>query len=155
MAGGQPLSEKDQFDVARELIRHEDGLINNRVTWLLVLQGLLFNAFVGGVGLFFGKVPPRLAPAGLVVAGLTVIGVLGIVTNVITLNVIGIAFQQMARVQEWWTRTGLSEKFPPLSGRLGTGWFYFLFSAGRMPFALIAAWLLLVSFVFVGAFRCA
>jgi len=149
------LSEKDQFDVARELIRHEDGLINNRVTWLLVLQGLLFNAFVGGVGLFFGKLPSQQVPAGLVLAGLSVIGALGIVTNIITLNVIGIAFQQMGKVHEWWTKTGLSSKFPPLSGRLGTGWFYFLFSAGRMPLVLIAAWVLLISFVLVGAFRSA
>ena len=154
MAGEQPLSDKDKFDVARELIRHEDGLINNRVTWLLVLQGLLFNAFVTGVGLLFGKEPPR-APARLVVAGLIVIAMLGIVTNIITLNVIKIAFQQMASVHGWWQKTGLGGQFPPLSGKLGTGWFYYLFSAGRMPFVLIGAWFLLISLVLVGAFRCA
>jgi hypothetical protein len=139
----------------RYLIRHEDGLINNRVTWLLVLQGLLFNAFVSGVGLFFGKATDRLAPARRVIAGLIVIGLLGIMTNITTLNVIRIAFDQVARVHEWWAKTGLSDQFPPLSGRLGSGWFYFLFSAGRMPFMLIGAWVLLISLVLVAAFRCA
>ena len=47
-----PLTERELYESARDQIRHEDGLINQRVTWLLLLQGLLFTAFAGGVGLF-------------------------------------------------------------------------------------------------------
>lgn len=149
------MNDKDQFDVARELIRHEDGLINNRVTWLLVLQGFLFNAFVGGVGLLFGKESSRPIPGALVVTGLIVIALLGIATNIIILNVTNIAFQQMERVRDWWNKTGLSERFPPLSGQLGRGMFYRLFSTGRMPFFLIGAWVVLVVMVVVRALTCA
>ena len=46
------MSDKEKFELGRELIRHEDGLINHRVTWLLVLQGFLFTAFVNGIGLY-------------------------------------------------------------------------------------------------------
>src|SRR5438874_116905 len=52
------MSYKERWDLAREMIRHEDGLVNNRVTRLLVLQAFLFGAFVNGLGLY-GKLPMR------------------------------------------------------------------------------------------------
>ena len=33
--------------VIRELIRHEDDVTNHRIMWLLIVQGLLINAYVG------------------------------------------------------------------------------------------------------------
>jgi amino acid transporter len=36
-----PLSEKDYF----ELTHHEDGLINHRLTWLLLAEPILFLAY--------------------------------------------------------------------------------------------------------------
>ena len=55
------LSEaSEKFAIAREIIRHENDLVNNRVTWLLVLQGLLFTAFVNGLGLYTSSVDGRL-----------------------------------------------------------------------------------------------
>jgi len=33
--------------VIRELIRHENDVTNHRIMWLLVVQGLLVNAYVG------------------------------------------------------------------------------------------------------------
>src|SRR5215211_2747551 len=57
----------------------EDGLVNNRVTWLLVLQGFLLAAFVNGVGLYKMMTMPW---AGiLVTAGLFLIGALGIIAS--------------------------------------------------------------------------
>ena len=35
------------FESVRSYIRHEDNLINNRLTWLLIAQGLIFNAYSG------------------------------------------------------------------------------------------------------------
>ena len=33
--------------VIRELIRHENDVTNHRIMWLLIVQGLLLNAYVG------------------------------------------------------------------------------------------------------------
>ncbi len=51
--------------VIRELIRHENDVTNHRTMWLLVVQGLLVNAYVGV------RQEP-LAAAGLEVAGILV-----------------------------------------------------------------------------------
>ena len=37
----------ERYKIIREYIAHEDSLINNRLTWLLVAQGLIFSAFSG------------------------------------------------------------------------------------------------------------
>jgi predicted nuclease of predicted toxin-antitoxin system len=34
-----------RYEILRDYIKHEDSLINNRLTWLLVAQGLIFSAF--------------------------------------------------------------------------------------------------------------
>lgn len=41
---------KDQFDQWRDHVKHEDELINHRLTWLLVVQGFLFGAYAGLYG---------------------------------------------------------------------------------------------------------
>jgi len=64
------LSEaSEKFAIAREIIRHENDLVNNRVTWLLVLQGLLFTAFVNGLGLY-DKFRGRPTPMRCITLGL-------------------------------------------------------------------------------------
>lgn len=54
-SGSPPVVEefgpKVRFELAREIVRHEDGLINSRVTWLQAFQGLIFTAFFAGLGL--------------------------------------------------------------------------------------------------------
>jgi hypothetical protein len=51
--------------VIRELIRHENDVTNHRIMWLLVMQGLLVNAYVGV------REDPE-AANGLAVAGILV-----------------------------------------------------------------------------------
>lgn len=51
--------------VIRELIRHENDVTNHRTMWLLIVQGLLVNAYVGV------RQDPR-AAAGIAVAGILV-----------------------------------------------------------------------------------
>lgn len=51
--------------VIRELIRHENDVTNHRIMWLLIVQGLLVNAYVGV------RQDPQ-AAAGLEVAGILV-----------------------------------------------------------------------------------
>jgi hypothetical protein len=136
------LTEKEQFEAAREIIRHEDGLINNRVTWLLVFQGFLFTAFVNGVGLF-EKFRGRHIAITCITAGLVMICGLGAASNLTAYNVIQLAFDQQEQVKRWWEDTGL-KGFPPLKGELGKGRFQWVFSTGRMPCILIVVWLALI-----------
>jgi len=56
----------DQYaTVIRELIRHENDVTNHRTMWLLIIQGLLVNAYVGV------RQDPH-AAAGIAVAGILV-----------------------------------------------------------------------------------
>ena len=41
------ISEKDKYEIYRDYIKHEDSLINNQLTWLLVVQRLIFSAYSG------------------------------------------------------------------------------------------------------------
>jgi hypothetical protein len=81
---------------------------------------------------------------------LLLIAAVGIATSLTAWNVVNIAFKQMGKVQCWWDKTGLRGNFPPLSGSLPTGWFYAVFSTGRMPFLLVAVWSLLAVLVVIG-----
>ena len=40
-----------QFDFMRDVVKHEDTLVNYRTTWTLVFQGFLFAALPSAVGL--------------------------------------------------------------------------------------------------------
>lgn len=142
------MTDKEKFDTARELIRHEDGLLNNRGTWFLVLQGFLFTAFVSGVPLL-GKFNGKHVFA--ISAGLVLIGVVGIYSGITVLNECWIAFRQIKKVQEWWerTRTESKDNFPPLSGGYDH-WCAFIFSSGAMSIVLALVWMLLIALLIGG-----
>ena len=42
-------SEKQAYKKYSSRMQFEHGLINNRITWLLVTQGFLFNAYAGAL----------------------------------------------------------------------------------------------------------
>lgn len=147
------MNEKDKFDIARELIRHEDGLVNNRVTWLLVFQGLLFNAFVSGVGLF-EKFSQNARALWSIMIGLIIICFFGIAVSLTAYNVLSIALLQMEEVGKWWEKTDLANRFPLLSGKLGSGRFNRWFSTGRMPCLLIVVWVLLFILLVISSILC-
>lgn len=44
MQANDTLKTRDYAEAVREMIAHEDDLLNNRMNWLLVIQGLLFAA---------------------------------------------------------------------------------------------------------------
>ena len=46
--GGSPTPSTDhqkRFDTLRDYLKHEDALVNHRITWNLTTQGFLFTAF--------------------------------------------------------------------------------------------------------------
>jgi hypothetical protein len=143
------VEAKDRFEIAREIIRHEDGLVNNRVTWLLVLQGFLFTAFVNGAALF-EKFKDRPTSIRCLTAGLVLIAAVGIGSNLTARNVVKIAFTQMHVTKKWWKESGSPKDFPPVAGELGSGWYYRLFSTGRLPYLLVSVWVALAILLLVG-----
>jgi len=68
-------------------INHEDGLIGQRVTWLVISQSFLFGTFVALVGLK-GVVGPE---AGAVRLFLTLIPLIGMLLPVLVLVAVGAA----------------------------------------------------------------
>jgi hypothetical protein len=55
------VQEQHYATVIREMIRHENDVTNHRIMWLLIVQGLLFNAYfsAGHEGaLIVGVLPP-------------------------------------------------------------------------------------------------
>ncbi|MBW4422299.1 MAG: hypothetical protein KME13_24310 [Myxacorys californica WJT36-NPBG1] len=140
------MSKKEQFDMAREIIKHEDNLVNNRVTWLLVLQGFLFTAFVNGIGMLekvSDYTPQR------IVAGLVLVGLLGIVTSLIARNTILVAYDHTNKVESWWNEKAEDSirDYPPVRGIYPTGRWYRLLSTSKMPYLFVAVWTLLIALV--------
>lgn len=135
-----PMTEKEKFDIARELIRHEDGLINNRVSWLMVFQGFLFASFVTGLGLF-EKFKGNEAALNALAIALFILGVLGLISAVIAYFSTRMAFDQAERVKVWWLSCGVADQFPPVSGPLGVTVFGRTLSAAVMLVVLVATWL--------------
>jgi hypothetical protein len=149
---------KEKFDLAREMIRHEDGLVNSRVTWLQVFQGLLFTAFIAGVGLFkeadLLKTLPQLKIA-LSVA-LVTLAILGIASSFAAYKATRSAIEQIEIVEKWWLNSGHQEQFPRVAGNHGIP----VGTAGRkllgadMLLVFIGVWLIFLAlFAYVAAAR--
>lgn len=45
-------ASRENFELVRQLVEHEDELIQVRTNWTLAFHALLFNAFVAGVALY-------------------------------------------------------------------------------------------------------
>jgi hypothetical protein len=113
------LTPKESFDVAREHIRHEDGLVNTRITWLQVFQGFLFTAFFAGLNLFR---PPAVLDDGArfaLSAGVLVLPLLGILASLTAYLATRSALSQIHRVEDWWSKNEYKGLFPPIAGEHG------------------------------------
>ncbi len=80
-------------DIAREMVRHENELMNHRLTWLLTLEGLLFAA----LGFAWGKDDSPSAK-GLVY----VFCGIGAFVPVLTLFILDAAQKALIRLRDWW-----------------------------------------------------
>jgi hypothetical protein len=152
-------SPKEKFELARELIRHEDGLVNSRVTWLQVFQGVLFTAFFAGLGLFKedkGLPKPAFSRQALVIA-LSLLAVLGIAASYAAYRATLSALDQISTVEAWWKKSGHKADFPRLTGHHGTKLFGLRVHGAHMLLAFAVAWgiflLLFLYGILSGAFQ--
>jgi hypothetical protein len=61
------VQEQNYATVIREMIRHENDVTNHRIMWLLIVQGLLFNAYFSA-GQEGALIVTALPPMGILVA---------------------------------------------------------------------------------------
>jgi hypothetical protein len=93
----------DQYRALREQWTHEDTLVSHRITWLILSEGLLFNAYVAlatGVG---SKAPGWLA-FGFPLFGIAVAALIGV--GVFT------ALRASEQVRIEYERAGLADLCP-------------------------------------------
>jgi hypothetical protein len=145
------IDDGKKFELAREIISEENGLINQRVTWFLILQGLLFNAFVNGIGLYY-KGPDIIQKTHLYATiGLIAIGVLGIIFCFLVRTVTDQAYSQIHKVASWWEAQNIKD-FPPIRGPgMATTWDR-VFGTHTLPIFVAIAWLVLLVLLVLSAF---
>ena len=143
------MTDLERFELAREIVRHEDGLVHQRVTWLLIVQGLLFNAFVSGVGLL-DKFKGNVQVITCIELGLFALALVGISTNLTAANAVFIAFRQIGDVRHWWEASREDSNFPALSGTMENTRLARVLHPASMLFVLIAAWLGLFALTLFG-----
>jgi hypothetical protein len=115
-----PPSLSDQFEAVTDLLKHEDNLINQRTSWAMAVQGLLFNAIGLAIGLFekFKFNDPVHTP---IHTALFIICGIGIITSLGAFFAISAAEYQQIALREWWnTKTSnihdssISDHYPTL-----------------------------------------
>jgi hypothetical protein len=134
------LSENDMSmveyaAVIREMIRNENELTNNRLTWLLVVQGFLFNAAAS----FWNEQK-----------ALIIIAILGILTSVSVFYALLLSRRARKYLRSLWQKklvsnTELANQIPPVvgdtpdtvQGSMLNPWMF-------IPWIIIIAWALLI-----------
>jgi len=110
----------EKYELARGQIRHEDELINNRTTWFLVFQGLLFGTFFQALGLFEPHKLPHSSHAELLVMALSILCILGAVSALVAAAAVSAAHAQITHVREWWeAQPDRNKTLPRLTGTQG------------------------------------
>lgn len=109
-------ASRENFELVRRLVEHEDGLINVRTNWALAFHALLFNAFVGGVALYekvrFGQGCFDPIACGLILACL-----LGVGSAVAAFAGVKAAERQARETTDWWASVAQEDQLdclPPM-----------------------------------------
>lgn len=147
------LEPAELYDIGREQIRHEDGLINHRTTWFLVFEGLLFTAALNIVANLLPKSPsvPSKYNDHLLLAAAT-LGLLGVVGSVVAYLSVRAAYAKIREVEAWWKKQAVPDcTFPRLAGEGGFTKFGHHFTAADMFLALGLAWVILLAALFHAA----
>ena len=138
---GQSMSQKDEgisqyTSVLREMIRHEDVVTNNRLTWMLVSQGVLFAATAA-----FWKI--HLAP-------LIVIAIMGIGTAVSVFYSLLLSRLARKHLRDLYNKKigddeNMKKKIPPVAGDAPNAWRAPWLNPGMfIPWWAVFAWVMLL-----------
>jgi hypothetical protein len=117
--------EDVRWKIAREIIEHEDNLINHRYTWLLTLQGFMFTGLVIGVGTLVNS--EHKDHHYLIHALLIVLAFAGIIIPILMNSTLDAARRHNKAVSVWWDKVKdqelkdwvnlpIKQKFPPIKG---------------------------------------
>jgi hypothetical protein len=89
------MAEKNEYeDIARQMVRHENDLVNQRLTWLLTLEGLLFTA----LGFAWGKDDTKTRGLVYVLCGI------GGVVPLLTLFILEAGQRALIELYAWWEK---------------------------------------------------
>lgn len=121
------------YDSVHQQIMREEMLINNRLTWILVFHGLLFNVIPQSTG--------SQLDATLVGVLLIAIPLVGICTAVLGFSGICAAYSSIRAIKRTWEQvpSGSRDKKAPPYGGTWTHRFGMAPSVG-IPLVLTAAW---------------
>ena len=127
---------KKAYDAYCKQVDREDKLINNRLSWMLTTEGLLFSA----LALMASSNANMQVDKGIVAALKQCIPIIGIVIPASALIAIISAHRVVNKLQEHWTK--LEHYFPYHPSPFGSHHFAFpiLGPSVVLPLSIIAAW---------------
>jgi hypothetical protein len=138
------MTGEEKFRLGREIICHENELVNHRMTWLLLVTGFLFSAFFTLIGAsdkiitYFGRAYVILASG--------VIGAVGIFAAVTAAALIAQAHSQVAVIRKWWkSHPDGKADLPPISGEWDQVWWRRLTSTEMLAWFIAIMWLIVLA----------
>ncbi len=131
--------------ILREMVRHENELSNQRLTWITTLNGLMFTAL--GV-ILNGKDHYIKIPDHIFITGFSLLGIVVSYSGLVALDM---AEDSKERFKNLWNNKNISvTKIPPIWGDINRSKFerYFL-PWHIIPKSLMVFWFLLLGLNFV------
>ena len=121
--------------VVRAMIKHENELMNHRITWLSTLQGLLFAA----LGFAWDKHDAQVL--------VFIISIIGIVISISSITVLRAASGAISDLADWWENNKPEDyQGPGVIGRRTTkSWQRLLYPWNLLPVLFTFAWLLVLA----------
>jgi len=137
---------KDEYKFLREEMRHEDNLINARLSWLVNSQSFLFGAFAITLnGSVQSKFPMYAKLNVILVTFLPVAGILAVTASYLTIWAAILHIKRVRRLAQG--------KYPshllPLDGEISTGRMG-LAGAVFIPILFLAVWVAVILKIYFG-----
>ncbi|MGA2156007.1 MAG: hypothetical protein ABSH37_16465 [Bryobacteraceae bacterium] len=123
----------------RTMLRHENELINHRISWMATCNGLFLTA----VGFAWGK------QGGKVLA--YVLAALGIAASASAWSSLYMATSALRRLRCLWEEKGIhAADVPPVIGYIAPRWLRWLLPWHSLPVVFAAAWLVVIVITAIG-----
>lgn len=146
----EKLTKKEMFEIIREQIRHEDGLINQRLNWLLLSQAFLFAAFTTIITNdkemnFVNPVVQAWIPFGIALAGT--------ILNISSFVGLRTAYASLKNLRETWFEVNgegkdgekLKNGFPQITWVGGNIFQRAIATSTTTPWIVFSVWILLAA----------